>query len=352
MNDLSPKQLQSLLQSAIQAPSADNRHPIRFRVDDHSLQVHHTRTEWDRQGYKRILDLLSLGALAENLSIAASRFNREADIALLPDPGRPGLALEISLRSNAVQTDPLWQAIPLRHTNRQIRFRGPLLSEDEQSQLADAIQPQPACQLHWLDAAPARKRALALMRRAEAERFRNPILHEELFSTIRFDVGWHNTCDEGLPPGALGVEPPLRGLFSLLRHWPVMRMANRFGAHQLLGWRSCYLPCWLAPHLGILTVKKPDTASVWAVGRAFQRLWLTATCRGLTLQPIPASAFYALEGVVSEGIPIELQHQLATGWHDQLGENIPLMLFRLGKARPPIVCAGRRQLEFYLDQLQ
>lgn len=351
MNELTPEQFHGLLQSAIQAPSADNRHPIHFQLGDQCIQVLHARTEWGGLGYKRVLDLLSLGALAENLSIAASRFDMGTDIALLPDPGRPDLALQINLLPGAAQTDPLWQAIPLRHTNRQIRFRGPVLSEDEQAQLAEAIRPQPACQLHWLDTAPARKQALALMRRAEAERFHNPLLHEELFSAIRFDVGWHNTCEEGLPPGALGVEPPLRGLFSLLRHWPVMRMANRVGAHHLLGWRSCYLPCRLAPHLGVLTVKNTDTASVFAAGRAFQRLWLTATRQGRVLQPMPASALYALEGAVDEGIPVGLQHALAAGWRAHLGEDIPLMLFRMGRASPPLITAGRPQPEVYRDQL-
>ncbi|MHB1084765.1 MAG: hypothetical protein ACYCZA_07980 [Thiobacillus sp.] len=343
MNELTPDQRHSLLQSAIQAPSADNRHPIHFQLGDQCIRVLHTRTEWGERGYKRILDLLSLGALAENLSIAASRFDMGTDIALLPDPDRPELVLQIRLLPGAVQADPLWQAIPLRHTNRQIRFRGPLLNKDEQAQLADAIRPQPACQLHWLDTAPARKHALALMRRAETERFHNPLLHAELFSAIRFDVGWRSPCEAGLPPGALGVEPPLRGLFTLLRHWPVMRMANRVGAHHLLGWRSCDLPCRLAPHLGVLTVKNTDTASVFAAGRAFQRLWLTATRQGRVLQPMPASALYALEGAVDEGIPLGLQHALAAGWRAHLGGDIPLMLFRMGRASPPLITAGRPQ---------
>lgn len=346
MNDLTPERLHSLLQSGLQAPSADNQHPIHFRLRNQCIQVHHARTEWDKQGYKRTLDLLSLGALAENISIAASRYGMRTDIALLPNPSQPGLALEIGLMSSASEADPLWEAIPLRHTNRQIRFRGPLLNEDEQAQLADAIRPQPACQLHWLDAAPARNHALTLMRWAETERFHNPILHEELFSAIRFDVGWRNTCEEGLPPGALGVEPLLRGLFSSLRHWSVMRMANRVGAHHFLGWRSCDIPCRLAPHLGLLAVKKPDTTSAFAVGRAFQRLWLMATRQGRVLQPMPASALYALEGVVSEGIPAELQQSLASGWHAHLGGNVPLMLFRMGKASPSRVLAGRLQPRF------
>lgn len=351
MAGIDPEQLQYLLQSAIQAPSADNKHPINFRLGDRCILVHHTRTEWEGQGYKRILDLLSMGALAENLCIAASRYRMGVNVALLPTPVQPDLVLRFDLLTDAApQPDPLWQAIPLRHTSRQIRFKGPALNSDERAQIEAAVHAQSACHLHWLDSARERRHALSLMRRAETERFHNPLLHQELFSAIRFDVGWNRTCEEGLPPGSLGVEPPLRGLFSLLRHWPVMRLANRIGAHHLLGWRSCDIPCRLAPQLGLLAVKKTDAASVFAAGRAFQRLWLRATLLGRVLQPMPASALYALGGAVNEGIPAGLSHALAAGWQSQLGANIPLMLFRMGKASQPLITAGRPRPEAGLDQ--
>ncbi len=349
MNGVDPEHVQFLLQSAIQAPSADNRHPLRFQLGERCILVHHAQTRWGESGYKRVLALLSLGALAENLAVAASRFNIAAAVSLLPDPDQPGLALRINLQPDAAQPDPLWPAIPLRHTSRQVWFRGPPLNDDERAQLETAVSAHLACQLHWLDAAPQRRHALSLMRRAETARFHNRLLHEELFSAIRFDIGWHRTCEEGLPPGALGVEPPLRSLFALLRHWPVMRLANRVGAHHLLGFRSCDLPCRLAPNLGLLTVKNPDNASVFAAGRAFQRLWLTATQQGRVLQPMPASALYALEGAEAEGIPRELHHALAEGWQARLGADTPLMLFRMGRANLSPITAGRPQPEVMRD---
>jgi hypothetical protein len=348
MAALTPEQVRSVLQSAIQAPSADNRHPVRFQFDGSSILVHHTRTEWEQPGYKRVLDLLSLGALAENLAITASRFSTKAEISLFPDPGQPGLALRIDLLPDVAQVDPLWHVIPKRHTSRRIRFQGPPFDASEHAQLDAAIRSHDSCELHWLATPADRKHALSLMRRAETERFHNRILHEELFSAIRFDVGWHDTSEAGLPPGALGVELPLRGLFALLRHWPVMRFANWFGAHHLLGLRSCYLPCWLAPHLGVITVKKTDTASVFKAGRAFQRLWLTTTSLGRVLQPMPASALYALDGETT-GIPAGLQLALAEGWKAQFGTLVPLMLFRIGRAQPSAVTAGRPPIEDFLE---
>jgi len=134
----------------------------------------------------------------------------------------------------------------------------------------------------------------------------------------------------------------------LLRHWPVMRFVNVLGAHHMLGWRSCDLPCRLAPHLGLLAVKNSDAQSIFDAGRSFQRLWLTATRQGRALQPMPASALYALEGARAEGIPAGLQHVLAEGWKASLGGAIPLMLFRMGNAKPSPIVAGRRGVRDYM----
>ncbi len=355
MDKLSQEQLHRLVESAIQAPSADNKHPVQFELKGRSILIHHARTDWSEQGYKRVLDLLSLGALLENLALAASQLGLGIIPRLLPDSRQPGLILRIDLDADAdadaVTVDPLWHAISLRHTSRQIWFRGPKLSVSQRAHL-DIASSHPECRLHWLEDPGVRRQSIALMRRAETERFRNPLLHEELFSAIRFDEGWHRTCEEGLPPGALAVEPPLRGLFAQLRHWPVMRLANRLGAHHLLGWRSCDIPCRLAPHLGLLAVKTLDTGSVLATGRTFQRLWLAATSQGLVLQPMPASALYALNGAVKEGIPAMLNQTLRKGWQAIFGDAIPLMLFRMGRAPISAITSGRPPANYFLSRFK
>lgn len=345
MNEwISTEQLNFLLKCAIQAPSADNKHPIRFVLREQSILVYHDRTEWKELGYKRVLDLLSLGSLAENFAIAANSLGYSADFHLLPDARQPGLVLRISLlkpNNPTFNDNALCEAITLRHTNRRVWFRGPALNASELAQLENAVKTQPASRLSWLDTTSKRKHALALMRSAETARFYNRLLHEELFSAIRFDIGWRQACQEGLPPGALGIERPLRGVFTLLRYWPVMRAAHFLGLHHLLGIRASYVPAKLAPNLGLLSVKNTDNASVFAAGRAFQRLWLTATQQGRVLQPLPAAALYALEGVEAEGIPTKLHQRLAAGWRAVFGADTPLMLFRVGRASPTLITAGR-----------
>ncbi len=342
--------LRYILQSAVLAPSADNQHRVRFKIGRNAIRVLYTEASLPPPGgYKRALVLMSLGALVENLAIAASRFGIRADVVLNPDANQPDYLVEVRMQPDMAAADTLWQSIPLRHTNRRVLFRGPLMSQSDRGEMDAAVQGFTSGRLIWLDEPTLRRRALRLMRRAETERFHTRLLHDELFSAIRFEAGWRRSCPEGLSPGALGVEPLLRPAFALLRHWPVMRAVNLLGAHYMLGWRACDLPCRLAPHLGLLTVKNPDDPSVLDAGRAFQRVWLAATRQGRVLQPMPAAALFALGGAGDEGVPPNLQRSLADGWQSILGEGLPLMLFRIGFAKHLAVAAGRPEIDAYLD---
>ncbi len=339
--------LRGVLQAGVLAPSADNHARFCFEPVAEAVLV------WYREGslppaggYRRVLDLLSLGAIVENMHLAAAPHGRAAVIHSFPEPAPPELVCRITWQTAATRAEALWQQIPRRTTNRRLVFRGPPLTPTEMSDLQAALQPR--CHLHWFNAGRARATALRLIRRAETERFRNRALHADLFSGIRFDVGWEAASDEGLPPGALGVERPFRPAFKQMRHWPLMRLANLFGMHWLLGLRAAWLPCWLAPHLGVIAVDRLDDAAVIAAGRSFQNLWLRVTALGLALQPMPASALYALEGAVAESVPQALCRRLRQGWQDLLPGVLPVMLFRLGHAPPMPVRTGRKPLAAHL----
>jgi nitroreductase len=336
--------LRTILEAAILAPSADNQHRIRFHAIDDDLEIL-CSTLLAATGYKRILDLLSAGALLENLALAAGRHGWRAELTPFPDPARPQLLCRIVWSRQDQAADPLVEAIPARQTNRRLVYRGPPMGPAERNALQRAAAGQPGVTLMWLDEPPVRRRVLGLMRRAEAARFRIPALHQELFSAVRFEVGWQASCAEGLPPGALGVERPLRAGFALMRHWPVMRALNLLGAHRLLGLRAADLPCRLAPHLGLIALAEESDWALLAAGRAFERVWLAATQLGLALQPMPAAALYALEG--AESVPVPLQRRLAQAWRALLPGLYPVMLFRLGRAAPLAVRTGRLPLEHY-----
>lgn len=341
-------ELRAILAAAILAPSADNHHHIRFQTAGQALEVYLTVPAMPAAGgYKRTLELLSVGALLENLAVAAGHHGWSVTLTLFPDPGRPQLLCRVAWAPAGTAEEALWQAIPARQTNRRLVFRGPRMNPQERDLFDRAVAGEPGVELVWLDRARPRRRVLTLMRLAESARFRVPALHRDLFSAVRFDVGWQSGCDVGLPPGALGVERPLRASFALLRHWPVMRLMNLLGAHRLLGYRAAKLPARLSPHVGLIALDKVTDASLISAGRLFERVWLLATHLGYALQPMPAAALYAMAGAVDEGVPVRLQRHLALAWQAILPGRQPIMLFRLGRAQPLPVRTGRPPLEYY-----
>jgi hypothetical protein len=341
--------LREILHAGLLAPSADNHHHLRFEPTAEGLRL------WSEAGrlatlagYKRTLELVSLGAVIENMTLRASAFKLETSIDFFP-PCQADLIARIRFEPapSAFEPDPLHAAIPLRHTNRRF-FSGPPASHETLQAIEAAVRKIPGCSLDWLDSPERRTKALRLIRLAEGERYRNPVLHAEIFENIRFDLGWHQSCEEALPPGALEVEAPLRPFFRLLRHWPVMRVLNLVGVYWQLSWRVGDLPCRFAPHLGVISAPSLADQDQIDAGRAFERVWLTLAQLGFAVQPMPASALYAHTAAPDQGIAHHLQARLHAGWLELQPGRTPLMVFRTGRARTPSLVSGRHPLDYYL----
>ena len=345
------QQLRRILSAGILAPSAENKHYLRFRIAHDSVSLASTdRASWAALPHRRFLALLSYGAVLENIALRSAHLGHGLVADLFPDPAEPDLIAQLRWTSPALPPDPLDPAIEGRHTNRRFYAHASLPGETL-AQLSAAAAATPGARLLWLDDANSRGLALQTIRIAETERFLRPALHHELFGAVRFDNGWRHTTDEWLPLAALQIEPPMRLPFALLRHWPLMRASTWLGAHLALGLRAGYLPCALAPHIGLLVVDDPrDDTGVVRAGRGFQRLWLAAQAAGLALQPMAAATVLANQapapGWVRADVKLRLQKQLARLAGDPGAR--PCMLFRAGRAKPPTVVTGRLPLDHYL----
>lgn len=339
--------LLDIARSGVLAPSADNQHVFRIELSEATLRLWPTSEfalTTDR--LRRVLGLISLGAVVENMRLRAGELGLVSRTTWFPADSA-GLIAEMNFQPDpAAPGDELAAAIPGRHTNRRM-YRGPGLSDDETALLNSAVAPAEGVRLIWLHG-DARRRALGLIWRAESERFLRQRLHEDLFSSIRFDLSWHETTDQALPPGALEIEAPMRPLFKALRHWALMRPLTWVGVHRLVGLRAGWLPCWQAPALGLLATSLPTEQGAVAVGTAFERLWLRATLLDLALQPMAASAVLPLQSAADRGASDELRSALTAGWQTIALGVTPLMVFRMGRAERPTVTSGRRSLEDYL----
>ena len=339
--------LLEIARAGILAPSADNRHVFRIEVNEASLCLWPTNEfAATTERHRRVLGLLSLGAVVENMRLRASELGFSAQAEWFSSCSA-GPIVQLTLRPvPADLADELAAAIPNRHTNRRM-YHGPELSFGETALLNASVGPVEGVQIMWLKG-DARRRALGLIWQAESERFLRQRLHEELFSSIRFDLSWHDTAEWALPPGALEIEAPMRPLFKALRHWALMRSLTWVGVHRLIGLRAGWLPCWQAPALGLLTTSLSTDQGAVAVGVAFERLWLRATLLNLALQPLAAATVLPLQSTSDCGTSSELRSTLATGWQTISPGCTPLMVFRMGRAAPSLIKAGRQPFDMYM----
>ncbi len=342
----------AILRGGIAAPSADNSQPWRFawRGDDLDLRI-----DASRSGHvsdtRYVLSDLAAGACLENMIIHARSLGYVADLRAFPRDDDELWVARVRWRRDPEcdQAEPLAGAIEQRHTDRRFPWGGPITT-DRQARLNAQARQIPGQRLYWPQTPRERKAALNVIRQAETLRFRSPTLHAELFSSIRFAVGWHSACEEGLAPATLAVEPPMRPLFQALRRPSVMALFNRLGAASVLGWRSAWLPIRLSPGLCLLVIPSTARSDVLAAGRALQRVWLQATLDGLSVQP------YAAAGVLSLGfVPIEpvFQRQLSrlgSALSELCAPGCGLVFLRLGYARSaPSGRSGRRALASFGD---
>ena len=347
MSDLSNDEFMSLVEAAVLAPSADNRHLFRLERFGSGIRLWAEPEFLDLPHHHRILCLISFGAAAENIKLRSLRWGRVAHVKWFPDDAKPRLVAEIDLaRISQPGPVPLEVAIAQRHTNRRVWFRGPALSPAELDDMSGEVRTVAGVQLAWFDVPDARQQIVRLIRLAETERFRSRLLHAELFSAVRFDVGWKSSASEGLPPGSLEVEPPMRPIFGALRHWELQRLLNAVGLHHAFGLRAAYLPCHLAPHVGALTTSLDVAAGALATGAALERVWLRATLLGMSLQPFAGAAVLGLADY--PGVSLGLREALAQGWKRLAPGRLPMMVFRIGHAPPPSVRTARRPLDDYV----
>ena len=342
--------LLEIVHAGILAPSADNRHVFRIEVNDTSLCLWPT-SEFaaTTERHRCVLGLMSLGAVVENMKLRAGElgFKGHAKWFALDNAGP---IVQLNLQPvPAKLDDELATAIPNRHTNRRM-YHGPDLSVGEMTSLTTAVAPVDGVQLIWLKG-DARRQALRLIWRAESERFLRERLHEELFSSIRFDLSWDETAEFALPPGALEIELLMRPLFKALRHWALMRPLTWVAAHRLIGLRAGWLPCWQAPALGLLTTSLSIDQGAVAVGAALERLWLQSTLLNLAFQPLAAATVLSMQPTSDCGAYSELRSTLVAGWQTIAPGCTPMIVFRMGRAVHSRINAGRQTIDMYMRSM-
>jgi hypothetical protein len=340
--------MQQIVACAFNAPSGDNLQPWLVDWHDGALSVAIDRNrDLSLYNFRYRASLIALGAMLENLTIAARHFGFDAMASLGAD-GNDLLNARVVFKQAAPADDPLYPAIDQRCTNRRPYQKVPLRHGVLEA-LALAVPSDGVSELTFIHDTP-RKRALA-----RAASLNDGLLlewkqlHDGLFDAVRWTGDEAERTRDGLFVKALELGPTALA-FRMMRSWPTAKVLRLLGAKAFAPLHS-YATFMRSAVFGFLQMTTVTREAYVEGGRRLERLWLTATLLGVSLQPMAGtmcllpyldqqpgllSAAQRATLVKARGVYDDLLH-LRTDW-------APILLFRLGYDEGPSARSLRRRV--------
>jgi hypothetical protein len=283
---------------------------------------------------------LGLGAAIENLVRASSVYGYAAYVRPVEGkltntpPDEPVIAARITMDPGTPSRDPLYEAIPLRHTHRGLYLE----RQVAQAVLIDLgyLVEDLGVRVVFLDDRKACKDMGDLIVDATQRIVADPAMSAasaRWIRTGRRDIAAHR---DGVSIDAAGLSPATVMFGKLM---PDLGAATE-DSYWLANTKDIQVH---APVLGMILVKDHlDKGQAIAAGRAWQRIHLALASAGLAAQPLNQPV-ECVDRNAQLGRPDTYQNALvklanAPGWQ-------PTFTFRLGYAQNPAPLSPRRALE-------
>jgi len=334
----------SLIRASILAANAHNTQPWLFRSSDDRIEIHAdlSRNLGAFDPFRREL-FISLGCALENLVIAAGQEGLDATVDLVPgtlppNPGEgPVLAATVHLTpAQSPSSDPLFGAIPRRHTNRGAYDPARPVTPRAQAALQGAVD-APDLTLQLMSGDHERTQLGDLIVAATEQIIGDPNMAAASARWFRFDWDALQRHRDGITLDAAGL-PPLLNAAAKIIPSPSPEASDQ---QWLKATRDVHVAT--APVLGMVLVPELyDQATCLNAGRAWQRLHLTATTLGLAVQPLNQPV-EIVDREAQRGVPARMARELArlTSYAD----GRPTFIFRVGYQERPARLSPRRAVK-------
>jgi hypothetical protein len=331
------------LRAAILASNPHDTQPWLFEIEENAITpfADRARNLGTFDPFRREMHL-GLGAAIENLVLAARGFGLAAEVvpadgtlSLLPDDTIARAARVILTPMPATQ-DALFHAIPNRHTNRGPYRADQSIDADILRRFRDLIQDDTVRVVFVVDR-QARGELGGLIVEATDRIVGDPQMSADSarwFRTGRRDIASHR---DGVTVDTAGLSPFVTAVSKLFPDLDA-RSADRY---WLSITRETQVPT--APVLGMLLVRdRLDMRTAIQAGRAWQRLHLAATAKGLAAQPLNQPVEW-IDRAAMLGRGNGFKSALAKFTEAKDWE--PTFIFRLGVAERAMGPSPRRTLE-------
>lgn len=262
-------QLRFLIRWAVLAPSTRNIQPWRFAVEGDTVRLFADPTDWQRVADRDAREIyLSLGCALENLLVAAEQFGFQQRVTLFPRGLQDALVALVAFGPGGGAA-PERSGITLESLRRRRTARGPYAAEPLSAADRDALAAcavDPGLGVVWCEDEERRAAAEFLNRMALSISCADPAYRQEM-------ARWVGQGNLGTPRPAALLGRLAMGSRGLAR-W----LARLEGASVRA-----------SPMLALIGSWEDDRAAQLRSGQLMERIWLTATSRGLGLQPLSAA---------------------------------------------------------------
>ncbi len=339
--------IRKILEAAIMAPSGENAQPWHFVVKNKNIKVYNV-PERDQSLYSwgQRASFLAIGAAIENISISASNLGYTIDIKEFPDKSNLNFVADISLNNQQTKADPLYAFIAERCTNRK-PYATHSLSLQEESELFSSIK-DAEVKMHFTQENHHKQKLGAAGSANEVVMLSNKHLHEFFFSHVNWTKEEDDLKKIGFFIHTLELPPPAKVGFKILKNWKIAKIMQKVGMHKSVGKQNAKVNS-SAAGFGAISIPNKDPQSFLNAGRSMQRIWLTATKLGLSMQPLTGIIFFMYKVLANETEKFSEKHisiikeaygEIENVFSISSNETIAFM-FRIGHGGKPTARSSR-----------
>lgn len=343
--------VKELIARAVHAPSGDNSQPWQFSFDGDAVILSNLpNADETLYNFRQRGSYLAHGAVIENMSLIAGESGYDLDVQLFPQI--PGATAKILFVPGIKKTSPLTPKIEERATNRKPYKLTPFKSEHKEK-LEETFVNNNKVQLKFIQQREVIDALAKTVSLNEQLLMENRPLHDFLFSIIRWSEGEERNLP-GLYLKTMELPPPVQIMFRyVLRHWGAVQALNHIGLSRFIPKQSA--PVYAASSaFGAIIVSGNTNEDFVAAGRAFQKMWLTATAEGMSIQPTTALPYLMQRIVAGEASAFTPEHQtLISEAYGNISHAFGLkgsehiaMLFRIGYGDAPTAVSLKTRLPF------
>ncbi|HQU07905.1 MAG: hypothetical protein B7X04_02875 [Parcubacteria group bacterium 21-54-25] len=343
---ISREVLLEILRDACRAPSGDNTQPWRFLVKRNIIYVINTpEKDTSLFNWQQRTNYIALGACIENLCVSALGKRLRAKVALFPEHADRLIVAAVTLTPERSMGSGLVPYLAKRASNRK-KYLEKEVEPEKLSTLASCVHDDKS-RLTFITERPSLERVARIVSVGERLALENKSIHDFLFAHITWSKE-EDSKKHGFFIDTFEFAPPQRVAFRLFRHWNILKLFLSLGVSKAIV-KDIEKVHATAAAFGAIIISNETPEAFLQAGMVLERLWLTATKAGLSLQPTTTVHFLGARvsagdsgGLSSEHQSLLKQNYVALSREFGLNSSERFgFVFRLGYADPPSAMTTR-----------